>query len=114
MAQKIKIERGKTAVFSLEIIDEDTGNQYSLESGEILRFGVKKSTDDAEYLIEKELTSADEEQDGSYTVAIDPDDTIDLATGTFHYDVGLQSGSDYWSVIPYSDFVIGPNATVKE
>lgn len=110
---KITVERGKSYGFALEITDEDTGEQYALQSGETLRFGVKARTGDPNYLILKEDTSADADEDGRYPIFINPTDTINLPTGTYHYDVGLQSGDDYWPIINWSDFVIGPNATTK-
>ena len=111
---KITVERGKSYGFALNITDVETEEQYALESVEILRFGVKSQTGDPNYLILKEDTSADADTGGRYPIFINPADTINLPVGTYHYDVGLQSGDDYWPIINWSDFVIGPNATTKE
>lgn len=55
--QKISIVRGTTNVFAVAVADE-SGEAYTLASGEVLRFGVKKRPGDAEYLFAKEAIEA--------------------------------------------------------
>ena len=102
--QKVTIVRGTTNTFSVDIVDED-GEAYTLDTGELLRFGIKKAATDAEYIVEKEFSTAG--ADGSYGFTLDPADTINLPFGKYLYDIGLQSGTDYFNVIPASDFVVG-------
>lgn len=111
--QKISIVRGTTNTFAVAIEDED-GELYELESGEVLRFGIKRRAEDDEYIFELEATSSDADTDGAYPFALGPTDTIELPFGTYIYDVGLQSGDDYYNIIPPSDFVISKNVTSWE
>ena len=99
--------------FAVAITDEE-GEPYALESGEVLRFGIKKSANDATYIKELEATSSDVDEDGAYPFALTPSDTINLPFGTYSYDVGLQSGSAYYNIIPASEFVIATNITKWE
>lgn len=109
--QKITIVRGTTNSFAIAITDEE-GEAYELESGEVLRFGVKKTPNDAQYILTKEFSTADENDE--YPFSIVPDDTINLPFGTYYYDIGLQSGSNYFNIIPASDFVVAYNVTEWE
>lgn len=106
--QKITIVRGTTNEFSLIVTDAD-GELYPLASGEVIKFGVKKSADDVSLLISKTISSA--EEDGSYLFEVEPSDTAQLAFGTYYYDIGLKSGNDYYNIIPCSPFVVGQNIT---
>lgn len=109
--QKIIIVRGTTNSFSVAITDEN-GDNYELESGEVLRFGVKAKPEDPQYIISKEMTEAN--ADGEYEFTIEVSDTSDLPFKTYSYDIGLQSGEDYYNVIPTSDFVVAKNITEWE
>lgn len=102
--------RGTTTEFSVTITDAN-GNPYTLESGDVVRFGVKAEAGDDAYLIKKEVT---EGTDGVVIFTLAPEDTIGLEPGWYKYDVGLQAQSDYFNVIPYSRFVVAPNVTKKE
>lgn len=109
--QKITIVRGTTNSFAIAIVDEE-GEAYVLESGEVLRFGIKARAEDAQYIVEKEMTTAN--NDGEYEFTITVSDTANLPFGTYAYDVGLQSGNAYYNVIPASDFVVAKNITAWE
>lgn len=109
--QKISIVRGTTNTFAVAVADEN-GDAYTLGSGEVLRFGVKKRPGDAEYIFMKE--SAEPNTDGNYEFTIEVDDTAELAFGEYCYDVGLQSGTDYFNVIPASPFTVEANVTKWE
>lgn len=110
--QKISVVRGTTNSFSIEIIDESTSEVYELESGEVIRFGIKKNAEDAQYIVEKEITEADENDEYSFTLAVS--DTANLPFGTYAYDVGLESGNAYYNVIPASDFIVAKAITKWE
>lgn len=109
--QKISIVRGTTNAFAVAVSDEN-GDAYTLESGEVLRFGVKKRPGDAQYIFVKETAEANE--DGEYDFTVDVDDTSELPFGSYYYDVGLQSGNDYFNVIPASPFEVAYNVTEWE
>lgn len=110
--QPIAIVRGTTNSFSIAITDEDTGEPYELEAGEVLRFGIKRRPEDAECIITKEITEADE--DDSYPFTISPSDTLELDFGRYWYDVGLQDGAAYYPIIAASPFDIAWNITERE
>lgn len=107
--QKISIVRGTTNSFSISITDKETGEAYELETGEALRFGIKKNPNDAEYVLVIDITEANE--DGEYAFTILPSDTISLPFGSYYYDVGLQSGASYYNIIPASQFEVAFNVT---
>ena len=110
--QTIKIVRGTTNVFSVAITDETTGEAYTLEEGETLRFGIKQLPTDTTYLVTKIFDTQGD--DGNYAFALNPDDTISLPFGAYWYDIGLQSGSNYFNVIPASSFEVTYNVTKWE
>lgn len=115
MGQKINVIRGTTCKFDIQLKDE-SGEFYRLKDGEVLRFGIKDKMELDKTLITKQITAADINEDGdAYTLHITPEDTehLDLRR-YYYYDVGLQSGNDYYNVIPCSDFALGINITSKE
>lgn len=112
MKQPLAIVRGTTKTMTISVTAED-GSVYTLEEGEILRFGVKKYPGDTAYLFSKDMSSSSL-ADGVYTFKIDPADTEDLDFGCYYYDVGLQHGSEYFNVIPCSDFRVEYNVTKRE
>lgn len=109
--QTITIVRGTTNGFSLTVTDDD-GNAYTLQTGEFFRFGVKQTPTDTQYLMTKTFSEANE--DGDYAFSIVPDDTAELQFGSYWYDIGLQSGSNYFNIIPASAFEITYNVTEWE
>ena len=114
MENAIEIVRGTTNAFAISLKDKDTGETYVLETGEVLRFGVKKAEQSTTTVFDKTIAASAVEEDNTYTLTINPDDTLMLPTGRYYYDIGLQSGDDYFPVISWSPFVITPNATRKQ
>ena len=110
MVNKIKIVRGTTNVFNITVNDE-SGAVYQLNSGEKIVFGVKCDTDDAEFTLLKTANFVADE--GVYTVTITPEDTVNLRCDDYIYDVGLQSGANFFSVIEPSPFIVEPNVTCR-
>lgn len=110
MVQCIDIVRGTTLPMALEVTDAN-GTAYTLASGEKILFGVKKKATDEAAVFIKEAAAAD--TDGQYTITIDPEDTMDLEPGRYCYDVGLESGGDYYNIIEPSGFNILPNVTKR-
>lgn len=107
MEQKIEIVRGTSNTISIAVTDAN-GDPYTLATGETLLFGVKEDPGDKDPLIIKPVTSGTE---GVYIVELAPSDTIELEYGRLVYDVGLQSGEDYFNIIETGPFVIKPNVT---
>ena len=111
--QPLSMVRGTTLALALTLTDE-SGEPYSLSSGEVLRFGVKKKPEETDYLITKEAGPSDVDDDDNYVFVLNPADTEELPFGCFFYDVGLQSGSNYFNVIEASNFKIAYNVTEWE
>ena len=111
--QPLSMVRGTTLSLSLALSDE-SGEAYTLSSGEVLRFGVKKKPEDANYVIEKTAGPSDVDEDDNYLFNLAPGDTQNLPFGCYYYDVGLQSGNNYWNVIEASNFKIAYNVTELE
>ena len=105
----LEIIRGTTNTVHIDVTDAG-GTPYALADGEVLRFGVKRNAASSEYLIRKDVTIGT----GSYSVTLTPEDTAGLAPGSYLFDVGLQSGGDYYNIIPTSAFVIRASVTKKE
>ena len=107
MAQKIEIVRGTTNTFNITVLDAD-GQTHELVTGEKIIFGVKRKPADTEFIFTK---TGVKDTDGTFNVGITPADTIDLAFGRYFYDVGLQSGDNYFNVIEASPFMVKENVT---
>lgn len=109
----LKIIRGTTQSLLVTITDE-TGETYKLQSGDVLRFGIKRNWQDTDYDVCKEITS-DNMQDNGYIIALAPEDTLDLPAEGYYFDVGLQTADgDYYMIIPCDKCVIAPAVTQKE
>lgn len=114
MEQKLSIVRGRTETIHITISDA-SGNAYVLGNEEKLIFGVKKNYYDASYLIKKTLTIHDVSSiSGTYILTLKPEDTQYLRCDKYFYDVGLQSGNDYYTVIECSHFILERNVTIRE
>ena len=107
MADKLESVRGTSNAFKILVVDEN-GNPYTLASGETLVFGIKDKPYKEDAALIKTVSSG---TDGIYTVNLEPDDTQFLKYGKWFYDVGLQSGNEYHSIIEPSTFEILANAT---
>lgn len=51
---------------------------------------------------------------GLYSVELVPSDTQSMSVGTYYYDVGLQRGVEYYSIINTSKFELVWNVTKKQ
>jgi hypothetical protein len=107
MTKDIKMIRGTSRTFKISVTDAE-GNPYTLKDGEKVIFGVKKQATDEELLICKVVTEC---VDGVCEVELDPEDTVDLAVGQYFYDVGLESGEDYYIIVEPSTLNIAANIT---
>jgi hypothetical protein len=107
MTQTIEIVRGTSNTFPITVTDAD-GTPYTLEAGEKLLFGVKKQPSDKDYLVLKTITAT---TNGEYVAKLLPNDTSGMEYGRYVYDVGLESGENFYNVIEASPFVVQPNVT---
>lgn len=76
---KIRITRGDTGIFEIDILDRVTDLPYNPESDDVVRFTVKKSQYQNKPLIYKEGTQ----------ITLDPIDTLNLPYGKYLYDVEI-------------------------
>lgn len=112
MKQPLAIVRGTTKTMTISVTD-DSGSAYTLGNNEVLRFGVKKHPGDSVYLFSKEMSSSSL-NNGAYSFIINPADTEGFDFGCYYYDVGLQSGSEYFNIIECSEFRVEYNITSRE
>lgn len=106
---KLEVVRGTTAKFALEIRDE-SGNLYVPSDGDVLKFGVRGAGDNMP-IFNKEIMGF---VDGTALIVVRPDDTINLHYGVYYYDASLQTSYGFYNIIPYSQFIVKENVTVKE
>ena len=106
MSQKIEIVKCTSDVIQITLTDHD-GNLRALSSGEKIIFGLKRKCTDTDLLFVKAALPVDL---GLYNVELCPEDT-DLEPGKYFYDVGLQSGGDYFNIVEPSPFVVQANVT---
>ena len=85
----IQITKGNTATIDITPINTATGDPYILDEGDKVLFTVKNRL--GETVIQKVLTKDDyeDEEDTSINCDLDADDTKDLLTGEYKYDVLL-------------------------
>lgn len=96
----IKLTRGDTARLTVPIINLANNGEYTMESGDILYFTVKKTAKDTDFLFQKSVT-------GSNSIHIRPEDTADLSFGKYKYDVQLTTATgDVYTVIEPSAFEV--------
>lgn len=107
--QSLTIVKGTTNAFLISVVDA-LGNPYEMSGSEVMIFGVKASEYDTEYLLSKTITPADL-VDGKYQFKLQPEDTEQLPFGSYLFDVGLQSGSEFYNIIECSRFVLDRNIT---
>lgn len=107
MAQKLEVVRGSTVTLAIHVTDV-AGNDYVLQSGEKIIFGVKKKPTDEVILFTKTSTIIEGDV---YKIEIEPADTIDLECGKYYFDVGMQSGEKYFNIIEPSLFMLEANVT---
>ena len=113
MKQNISVTRARTHRLKLRITGPDD-EPYILKDEEKIIFGVKKNLTDSEYVIKKVITEQDS-TDYTCSIVLDPSDTEPLSPAIdYYYDVGLQSGTAYYSIIDASRFSLNANVTKKE
>lgn len=96
----IRLTRGDTARLTVPITNKANGEEYRMQSGDILYFTIKKSAKDAEPLVQKSTT-------GSNVIRIEPSDTKSLSFNKYKYDVQLTMASgDIYTVIEPSIFEV--------
>lgn len=110
MAYEIIITRGTTSTQKIILLEND--QPYILKNTEYIKFGVKENGYAKRLLIDKQFTAADQDAEtGEIEFKILPKDTASWPVKTYKYDIGLQSGEDYFIIIPESNFILQQNIT---
>lgn len=112
MDTAISIVRGTTNTFRISIKTQ-AKTPYELQEGEILRLGIKENYHRSKYLVKVEV-GPEAIDDGDYLITLHPEDTKNLECKRYVYDVGLQSGAEYYMIIPYTGLDLIPNITSYE
>lgn len=107
---ELRLVKGTSQLLEIRVRGAD-GGPYTMLEGDVIRFGVKFSENSADYVLKKET---EELTDGITRIALEPEDTANMEAGLYRFDIGLQSGDQYFIIVPYSDFVLMPNITAKE
>lgn len=94
----IQLTRGDSAILSVDVKDETTGEPYHLNPDDTLRLTIKRKVTDEDFVIQKVLN-------GSTVFKMEPSDTEGLNFGPYLYDVELTtSDGDVYTVIVPSKF----------
>ena len=77
----ISMHRGDDAEFDIIVTDNTGCGEYTLQDGDSLKFSMKKSIDDSELVLTKNLNKS--------KLIIAHSDTANLDFGTYDYDIKL-------------------------
>lgn len=90
---KISMARGDIYSFSFAVFIDDEQTSQEMDN---IYFTVKKHHYDEDYLIQKRLSDGGIHTDGegNYSIIIDPEDTDDLALGTYDFDIEIEKLPD--------------------
>lgn len=107
---EIAMVRGDTLRLVISGIKNAGGEDYTLESGDVILLDVKKAAAE-KAVISKRVTAADYD-DGELPVVILPEDTAGLAAGDYFFDIRLVTGNmDIYTIVPMSKLKILRNIT---
>lgn len=110
MSYSIEMIRGTSQPYQIQLMENS--EPYILGSNEFVVFGVKEAGYSSRLLLSKEFTAEDQDnRTGIIEFKIMPNETINWPVKTYKYDIGLQSGEDYFIIIPESDLVLKQNIT---
>lgn len=107
---ELRLVRGSTQMLQIRVWDAQ-GKPYQKLDGDVIRFGVKPDGEFGRYLLKKDTGELEE---GLATITLQPEDTIGMEIGKYHFDIGLQSEGMYFPIVKYSEFILEPNITAKE
>ena len=93
----IRITRGDSCIINLTIYDS-AGDEYTPAPGDTIIFTVKSDINNDYKVIEKEFNNSE--------ITLLKSDTISLNFGTYFYDVRLENGSIFDTVLDSGNFII--------
>lgn len=105
----ITMTRGDTAKFNINVTSLDSENPYVITENDVVVFTVrenpKRSTDDDNYLIQKEAPLG--------VLTLNPEDTADLSyITTYYYDIQITlENGEVHTIIEWRKFILGKEST---
>ena len=97
----IHLTRGDSLYITIVLKDADTGETYTPQTGDTVRFACKRNYEDTECVILKEIPT------DSLVLFLAPDDTKELKFGRYVYDIQLTlADGDVFTVIPRKKLVL--------
>ena len=107
----ISMTRGDTASLIVKMRDLE-GNPVPFQPGDLVYFTIKKSADVVEKVLQKQIT---EFVDGNAEIYILHEDTKDLATGDYVYDIQVNriENQSVTTIIPPSRFSLSKEVTYE-
>ncbi len=97
-SKKIILTKGDTASIYVQIVDLE-GKEYKIQPEDVITMTVRK-TPSSDVSIEKIATE-------DHYIVLKPEDTKDLKSGLYVYDVQIHVGGDYdntYTIVPQSYF----------
>lgn len=111
-SQSITLVRGNSLDIPFLLTGTD-GEPYLLGDGDFVRLVVKPAYyKDA--VIDKKAYAADQSADGIVTIRLKPADTLSLEVGAYKYDLGLQTGENFYTPVTSSPFNLSENQSSYE
>ena len=103
----IEMVRGNTRNLPFALIRDDK-EPFLLGDGDFIRFVVKAAYY-KEPLIDKRAGKDAQDANGVCTVILKPADTSSLDVSEYQYDLGIQIGDDFYTIITESPFKLIAN-----
>ena len=94
----IYLTKGDTAHLSVGITNNASGDAYEMQPNDTLILTVRKQAYEASPVLLQKTVK------GSSDIHLTPEDTAQMATGTYKYAVELRMGADINTVIQCSEF----------
>ena len=80
---RIILTKGDSFFAVVSMTNKETGEPYTPQDGDVIRFGIKKSLKEGNCIIEKTIPNS------TLLLSLDPSDTEPLAPGKYVYDIEL-------------------------
>lgn len=87
----IYLTRGDSAHFIIQIFENDGVTPYAMQPGDHLLFTVRRLYDKGEIIVTQDFTSPE--------FFLQPEDTYQLTTGKYKYDIALYNTNHFISTI---------------
>lgn len=93
----IEMFAGNTRTIALDLRSGE--DPFELPEDGRIRFNAKYSRHDAEAVVSVTVGPAARNSDGEYEIPLDVEDTINLDEGQYKYDIGVQWGENFVTVV---------------